>query len=49
VVFQRTSHSRYDESSAFLFKNAENGELKAWYLYDDAPDNSAEFFQEITD
>lgn len=47
VTFQGTSYSRYDESSGFLFKNTLDGELKAWYLHDDEPDNSKVYFEEL--
>jgi hypothetical protein len=47
LLFQSASHSRYDESSAFLFRAALGGELKTWFLYDGDPDNGAELFQEL--
>jgi hypothetical protein len=47
LVFQSVSYSRYDESSAFLFRAAVGGELKTWFLYDADLDNGAELFVEV--
>ena len=47
LVFCGTSHSRYDSSSAFMFRSETSGGTKTWFLHDDDEDRSGELFEDI--
>ena len=47
LVFTGTDYSRYDGSTALRFTNKATGEGKSWFLHDDAPDSSADFFETV--
>lgn len=46
LIFKEATYSRYDSSSGFVFET-QGGELKAWFLHDDDPDDSKERFASV--
>lgn len=48
LVFTGSDYSRYHSSTALRFDNKVTGEGKSWFLTDDEPDNSAEFFEAVS-
>jgi hypothetical protein len=46
LTFVGTGYSRYDSSSSFMFRSA-TGELKTWFLHDDAKDSSSAIFEPV--
>lgn len=45
LVFTGNDYSHYHSSTALRFKNKATGEDKSWFLHDESPDNSTEFFE----
>ena len=47
LIFTGNDYSHYHGSTALRFINKATGEDKSWFLHDNEPDNSAEFFKPV--